>query len=77
MKPPRQTGDSEGMSPAGHNGIVSRGPDLLIAHCAALDCKHRLPAADRLQRLIGADLTRLLLIALAGDHRMSSRRFAA
>ncbi|TML40367.1 MAG: hypothetical protein E6G25_05015 [Actinobacteria bacterium] len=65
------------MSPAGHNGIVSRGPVLLIAHCAALDCKHRLPAADRLQRLIGADLTRLLLIALAGDHRMSSRRFAA
>jgi len=64
------------MSPAGHNDIVSRGPDL-IAHCVARDCEHRLPAADRLQRLIGADLTRLLLIALAGDHRMSSRRFAA
>ena len=49
----------------------------MIAHCVARDCEHRLPAADRLQRLIGADLTRLLLIALAGDHRMSSRRFAA
>ena len=77
MKPPGTAGDSEGMSPASEIGIVSRGPGLLIAHCAALDCEHRVPAADRLQRLIGADLTRLLLIALAGDHRMGSRRVAA
>jgi len=64
------------MSPAAHSRFVSRGPGLLIAHCAALDCAERLPATDRLQRLIGADLTRLLLVALAGDHRMSSRRLA-
>jgi hypothetical protein len=70
-------GDTPCMSPAVHGRFVSRGPGLLIAHCAALDCDHRLPATDRLQRLIGADLTRLLLVALAGDHRMASRRVAA
>ena len=50
--------------------------DLLIWHCSSLD-RDRLPAADRLQRLIGADLKRLLLVALAGDHRMGSRKLAA
>jgi len=69
--------DSDGMSAAAHSRIVSRGPDLLIAHCAALGSDDRLPATDRLQRLIGPDLTRLLLVALAGDHRMGSRRVAA
>jgi hypothetical protein len=77
MKPPASPGDTEGMSPETHTGLAPRGPGLLIAHCGALDCEHRLPATDRLQRLIGADLTRLLLVALAGDHRMSSRRVAA
>jgi hypothetical protein len=65
------------MSAAAHSRIVSRGPSLLIAHCAAIDYEDRLPAADRLERLIGPDLTRLLLVALAGDHRMASRRVAA
>jgi len=50
--------------------------DLLIWHCSALD-RDRLPAADRLQQLIGAELTRLLLVGLAGDHRMGSRKLAA
>jgi hypothetical protein len=50
--------------------------DLLIWHCSAL-ARDRRPAADRLQQLIGADLTRLLLVALAGDHRMASRKLAA
>jgi hypothetical protein len=49
---------------------------LLVAHCSAFDERH-LPATDRLQRLIGPDLTRLLLVALAGDHRMGSRSIAA
>jgi hypothetical protein len=40
-------------------------------------CDERLPVADRLERLIGPDLRRLLVVALAGDHRMGSRRFAA
>jgi hypothetical protein len=65
------------MSAAARSRIVPRGPDLLIAHCAALGSHDRLPATDRLQRLIGPDLTRLLLVALAGDHRMSARRVAA
>ena len=49
---------------------------LLMAHCSALD-ERRLPATDRLHRLIGPDLTRLLLVALAGDHRMDFRSAAA
>jgi hypothetical protein len=77
MSPARVAGDIEGMSAAAHSRIVSRGPSLLIAHCAAIDSEDRLPAADRLQRLIGPDLTRLLLVALAGDHRMTARRVAA
>jgi hypothetical protein len=77
MKQGRVAGDSDGMSAAAHSRIVPRGPDLLIARCAALGSDDRLPATDRLQRLIGPDLTRLLLVALAGDHRMGSRRVAA
>ena len=48
-----------------------------MAYCSALDDEHQLPATDRLNRLIGPDLTRRLLVALAGDHRMSSPRVAA
>jgi len=77
MKARPCAGDIRGMSAAAHNRIVSRGPGLLMAHCSALDYEHRLPATDRLHRLIGPDLTRLLLVALAGDHRMGSRRAAA
>ena len=65
------------MSAVAHNRAVSRGPGLLIAHCVVLDEQDRLPANDRLQRLIGADLTRLLLVALVGDHRMGSHDLAA
>jgi hypothetical protein len=75
MKPAPVAGDTDDMSPAAHTLIVARGHGLLIAHCAALD--DRLPANDRLQRLIGPGLTRLLIVALAGDHRMDSRRLAA
>jgi hypothetical protein len=70
-------GDIPGMSAAAHNRVASRGPGLLIMHCSALDYEGRLPATDRLHRLIGPDLTRRLLVALAGDHRMGSRRVAA
>jgi hypothetical protein len=62
----------DGMSAAIHNGALARGEDLLMTHC-----DERLPVADRLERLIGPDLRRLLVVALAGDHRMGSRRFAA
>jgi cystathionine beta-lyase/cystathionine gamma-synthase len=57
--------DRKGM-PAASN---SRGAALLIAHCATL-ADDRAPAAERLYQLIGPDLTRLLVGALAGDHRM-------
>ena len=57
------------MPPASHNR--TRGAALLIAHCASLG-EERLPVADRLRQLLGPDLTRLLLVALAGDHRMHS-----
>jgi hypothetical protein len=65
------------MSAAAHTRLQLRGPGLLMAHCAALDYEHRAPAAARLEQLIGPDLARLLLIALAGDHRMASRPLAA
>lgn len=49
---------------------------LLLAQCAGA-YEGRPPAAARLQRLLGAQLTQLLVLALAGDHRMASRdRFA-
>jgi hypothetical protein len=61
------------MSAAPHSRAARA--DLLVWHCSAR--ANRLPAADRLQQLIGPDLTRLLLVALAGDHRMGSRGLAA
>jgi hypothetical protein len=64
------------MSAAAHNRVVSRGPVLLIAHCSAFDDR-QVPATDRLHRLIGRDLTRLLVGALAGDHRLDFRTAAA
>lgn len=73
MKQPPPRGDTHGMTVGVYHRVVSRGPELLLAHCAAMDCEERLPAADRLQLLIGADLTRRLLVALAGDHRMGAR----
>ena len=66
------------MTAADHDRALARGSGLLIAHCAALgDVDERMPVVDRLRLLIGPDLTRLLLVALAGDHRMRSRDLAA
>ena len=48
-----------------------------MAHCAAFDDEYRAPAAARLEQLIGQDLARLLLVALAGDHSMGARLLAA
>jgi len=76
MKLEAGQGDTRGMSAAAHNRDVSRGPVLLVAHCSALDERH-VPATDRLHRLIGPDLTRLLVVALAGDHRLDFRSAAA
>ena len=53
------------MDAAGERRASGRGPELLVTHCAALDGT-RMPVADRLQRLLGTELTRLLVVALAG-----------
>ena len=60
-------------------GRNPHGIELLLAHCAGLSPldNSRAPVADRLRKLLGDDLTRLLIVALAGDHRMRSRRLAA
>jgi hypothetical protein len=71
MMRPFQAGDTPAMRAAPQSRS-----DLLMWQCSALD-RDRAPAADRLQQLIGAELTRLLLVALAGDHRMGSRQLAA
>jgi hypothetical protein len=77
MKRTAGAGDIGGMSAAPTSRSHFRGADLLIWQCSALARDDRLPAADRLQRLIGTELTRLLLVALTGDHRDGSRRLAA
>jgi hypothetical protein len=76
MKRGGGAGDTPGMRAAPQSRSHSRGADLLISHCSAFD-RDRLPAADRLQQLIGTKLTRRLVDALAGDHRMDSRQLAA
>jgi hypothetical protein len=57
------------MNAAASDRAPGRGAGLLIAHSTPLE-KERPAAVDRLQRLLGPDLTRLLLIALVGElHR--------
>jgi hypothetical protein len=48
--------------------------DLLLAHCSALPAAARKPVFERLRDKIGAELTRLLLFALAGNQRARSAR---
>ena len=62
------------MSAAAEGRALTRGSGLLIAHCharGAVAAPGRV--VDRLRQLIGVELTRLLLLALAGDHSMRSR----
>jgi hypothetical protein len=54
------------MDAAASTRAPGRGSGLLIAHCSALD-QERPAIVDRLQRLLGPDLTRLLLVALSGE----------
>jgi hypothetical protein len=44
-----------------------RGYELLLEHCAALtrDGSSRAPAFERLEKVLGGELARLLLVALA------------
>jgi hypothetical protein len=49
----------------------TRGLNLILEHCARLNAfEHGRPSAVlRLEQLVGDELARLLLTALAGDHR--------
>ena len=51
-----------------------RGFDLLLAHCTAVadEASERAPAFARLEALLGGDLARLLVFALAGHGRRAS-----
>jgi hypothetical protein len=47
-----------------------RGSDLLLQHCNALtDDVERPPAYWRLEQLVGDELARMLVVALAGPRR--------
>jgi len=54
---------------------TSRGLALILEHCARLNSvEHGRPTAViRLRQAIGDELARLLLAALAGDHRARPR----
>lgn len=46
--------------------IRGRGAELLLDHCQALETEHRRPTArERLERLVGDSLARLLIGALS------------
>lgn len=49
----------------------TKGLILIIEHCARMNAvEHARPSAVlRLEQLVGGDLARLLLTALAGEHR--------
>ena len=57
--------DTTGMTAAAPQ-IRGRGAELLLDHCEALDTEHRRPTArERLERIVGDSLARLLIGALA------------
>jgi hypothetical protein len=59
---------------------LGREQALLLAHCLALgayDAEPRSPASERLERVVGPELLRFLLIALTGDNRMRSSQLVA
>ena len=60
---------------APHRSSGERGAVLLLEHCAAFDRpdEARPRAFARLEEAVGGPLARLLLGALAGDHRLSPR----
>jgi hypothetical protein len=54
----------------------SRGYELLLAHCELLETldAERSSSFERLTASVGGRLARLLVSALAGDHRMQPQR---
>jgi hypothetical protein len=62
------------MTAAPTKRAAGQGPELLMAHCAPRDdSQQRTPVGDRLRKLIGPDLTRLLLVALTGELHKPAR----
>jgi hypothetical protein len=55
------------MKDAAMNG--GRGSELLLQHCAALADGDRPTAYRRLEQLVGVELARMLVVALAGSRR--------
>ena len=47
---------------------TGRGAGLLLAHCAPMADVERTPPRERLEALLGGELTRLLVFALVGGH---------
>ncbi len=61
----RRGADTTGMT-VGEPQIRGRGAELLLDHCEALDTEHRRPTArERLERIVGDSLARLLIGALS------------
>lgn len=62
------------MNVAAESHSPDRGALLLLEHCAALERfdAARPQAFERLEEILGGELARRLVIALAGDHRMRS-----
>jgi hypothetical protein len=58
------------MTEAAAPAAGGRGSDLLLRHCTALsDAVERPPAFTRLEELVGCELARMLVVALAGRRR--------
>jgi hypothetical protein len=64
--------DTSGVT-AAEPQIRGRGAELLLDHCEALDTEHRRPTArERLERIVGDSLARLLIGALSSRRPRAS-----
>ena len=71
MSAVRGRADTTGMT-AAEPQIRGRGAELLLDHCEALDTEHCRPTArERLERIVGDSLARLLIGALSNRPRSS------
>ena len=71
MSGARRRADTNGVT-AAEPQIRGRGAELLLDHCEALDTEHRRPTArERLERIVGDALARLLIGALASKRARS------
>ena len=72
MSRPPKGADTNGVT-AAEPQIRGRGAELLLDHCEALDTEHRRPTArERLERIVGDALARLLIGALSSRRPRSA-----